>query len=242
LAPAGQGEIITDASFSDSTRAFDANGRLIPIPAYRKFTLGTYIEYGLTDRITLVAQPSVDTAHQDLQQPEPPVVAASDLGARIGLVSFGSTVLSVQALGHLPFVASARQAGYFDQNLVPGADLRLLLGHGFTLGNAPAFFDAEVSHEWQGDGLPQEWHVDLTVGLRPYPRVLVMLAGFFVVAGPPSGACSAWTACWRWLKLQPSIVYDLSAHWSAELGVFATVAGINAGRELGPMVALWYRF
>ena len=46
--------------FSDSTHAFDAQGHLIPVPSYRKFELGTYIEYGLTNWLTLVASPSYD--------------------------------------------------------------------------------------------------------------------------------------------------------------------------------------
>jgi len=29
---------------------------------------------------------------------------------------------------------------------------------------------------------------------------------------------------------------------SAQLGAFLTIAGVNAGRELGPLAALWYRF
>jgi hypothetical protein len=46
--------------FSDSTLAFDAQGHVIPVPSYRKFELGTYIEYGLTNWLTLVASPSYD--------------------------------------------------------------------------------------------------------------------------------------------------------------------------------------
>jgi hypothetical protein len=33
LEPPGEGDIITATEFSDSTRAFDQNGKLIPIPA-----------------------------------------------------------------------------------------------------------------------------------------------------------------------------------------------------------------
>jgi hypothetical protein len=43
--------------------AFDAQGHLIPVPSYRKFELGTYIEYGLTNWLTLVASPSYDRIH-----------------------------------------------------------------------------------------------------------------------------------------------------------------------------------
>ena len=60
LLPPGDGQVIADTFFSDSTQAFDAHGRLIPVPSYRKFELGTYIEYGLTNWLTLVASPSYD--------------------------------------------------------------------------------------------------------------------------------------------------------------------------------------
>jgi hypothetical protein len=45
-----------------------------------------------------------------------------------------------------------------------------------------------------------------------------------------------------WEKLQGSLVYDIAPAWSAQIGAFMTVAGVNAGRELGPLAALWYRF
>ena len=43
LMPPGYGQVIVDTFFSDSTQAFDAQGHLIPVPAYKKFELGTYI-------------------------------------------------------------------------------------------------------------------------------------------------------------------------------------------------------
>ena len=60
LLPPGDGQVIADTFFSDSNRAFDARGQLVPVPSYRKFELGTYIEYGLTNWLTLVASPSYD--------------------------------------------------------------------------------------------------------------------------------------------------------------------------------------
>jgi len=44
------------------------------------------------------------------------------------------------------------------------------------------------------------------------------------------------------VKFQESVVYDVAPHWSLQGGFFETVIGTNAGRELGPMAALWYRF
>jgi hypothetical protein len=116
LEPPGQGEIITAASFSDSTRFFDRNGKLIPIPAYQKFDLGSYIEYGASDRVTIVIQPFADIAHQNIVQPVQPFAATTDLGARFGLASFGSTVISVQVLAHLPLTNTSTASGLFDQD------------------------------------------------------------------------------------------------------------------------------
>jgi protein XagA len=241
LAPPGDCEIITATSFSDTTRIFDANGNLLPVASYKKFDLGSYIEYGLTDRITLVLKPQADIVHQS-GQTGPPAAASSDIGARVGVLNFGNTILSAQGLVHVPVGPASAQAALFDEDRAPGADLRLLLGHGFAIATMSGFVDVEASHTWRGDGLPQEWHADLTFGIRPQPQILLMLASFATLAGNRAADCTSWRVCWTSLKLQPSVVYDVSPHWSAQAGVLATVAGQNAGRELGPILALWYRF
>jgi hypothetical protein len=74
-------------------------------------------------------------------------------------------------------------------------------------------------------------------GLRPLPRLLVMLQSFTsIVNGSLEFGHVSWT------KLQPSLVYELTPKWSVQIGGFVTVAGINAGRELGPTAGVWYRF
>ena len=230
LDPPGQGEIITAAAFSNSTQFFDDSGKLIPIPAYQKFDLGTYIEYGLSDRVTLILQPFADIAHQGVVQPVPPVAATTDFGARFGLASFGSTVISVQVLAHLPLTDTSTASGLFDQDRAPGADFRLLLGQGFQIDTMPGFLDMAVSHTWLGDGLPDEWHADATVGVRPTPRFLLLLASYATISNDGGAVC----APWYWMKLQPSIVYDLSQQWSVEGGFSrpssARTPGANSGR------------
>ncbi len=234
----GQGEIITSTSFSDSTRYFDSNGKLIPIPAYQRFDLGSYIEYGVSDRVTLVLQPYADIAHQGFAQSVQPFAATMDFGARFGLIRFGPTIISLQVLAHMPLTNTSTASGLFDQDRTPGVDFRLLLGHGFQLDTMPGFLDMAVSHTWLGDGLPAEWHAEATVGMRPIPKLMLLLASYSTIS-PAGGAVYA---PWYWMKLQPGVVYDLSQQWSVEGGVFATVLGQNAGRELGPTASLWYRF
>ncbi|MDQ6703114.1 MAG: hypothetical protein M3Z96_08455, partial [Pseudomonadota bacterium] len=82
-----------------------------------------------------------------------------------------------------------------------------------------------------------EWRIDLTMGLRPWPRLLMMLQSYTSIAtGAGQFGHESWT------KLQPSLVYAIAPQWSVQIGGFITVAGINAGRELGPTAGVWYRF
>ena len=97
LMPPGDGQIITYSAFSDTTRAFDANGKLIPVPDYRKFELGTYLEYGLTDWLTVVAAPAYDRVHTPTPGLSYNGLGESEIGARVGLYRSDMTVVSFEA-------------------------------------------------------------------------------------------------------------------------------------------------
>ncbi|MDR3407416.1 MAG: hypothetical protein P4L68_02830 [Methylovirgula sp.] len=238
LAPPGEGQIITASVFSDSTRYFDASGKLIPIPAYEKFSLGSYIEYGLSDEFTLVARPFFD---HDTQATSPTpmhlTTGGTDIGLRAGLANFGDTVISVQAVAHVPFV-SRQPLVNFDSDSIVSGDFRLLVGHSFSLAGMDSFIDLQGGYRLVGDDMPDEWHADVTLGTRPRRNILLLLQSFATIAPQATSDSPAY----NWVKLQESFVYDMSARWSVQGGFFETVAGMNAGRELGPVAAVWYRF
>ena len=97
LLPPGDGQIITYSAFSDSTRAFDGHGNLIPVPDYQKFELGTYVEYGVTDWLTVSAAPAYDRVQTPVPGQSYTGVGESEVAARVGLYHTDSAVLSVQA-------------------------------------------------------------------------------------------------------------------------------------------------
>ncbi len=118
LQPQGEGLAIAAPDFSESTRYFDSNGRLIPIPAYQKFSLGTYIEYGLSDEFTLVAQPFFDSDKQSTSpSPTRLTTGGTDIGLRAGLGNFDGTIISA----HVPFVTRTPLVN-FDEDTVPAGD------------------------------------------------------------------------------------------------------------------------
>ena len=237
LMPPGEGQIIADTSFSDSTRAFDANGHLIPVPSYRKFELGTYLEYGLTNWLTVVASPSYDR----IQNPPPGQsyngLGQSEIAARVGLYRTDTSVLSLQAGLRSPGASFANSLGPFEVRRAASLDIRGMAGRNVVVAGMEGFVEAQAGYRFYAAGQPGEWRIDLTMGLRPFPSVLVMLQSFTsIVDGSLQFGHVSWT------KLQPSLVYDIAPNWSVQIGGFITVAGINAGRELGPTAGIWYRF
>jgi hypothetical protein len=238
LDPAGQGEAIVTASFTDSANAFDASGRLVPVASYRKFELSAWTDYGLTDWLTLIVAPSAD----DIVNSNNPTstyrgLGMTEAGVRMPVLQGGSSILSLQATGLVPGSfdrSNAALAGYDSFQ----SDARLLYGTGFELCGLASFVDVETGYRWYEIG-PGEVRADLTFGIRPIPTVLLLAQSFNVISVGPS---AAYAPNLRSDKLEASAVYDFNTAWSAQLGAFATIAAVDARREQGLVTAVWYRF
>ncbi|MGH6794550.1 MAG: hypothetical protein ACREDH_04975, partial [Methylocella sp.] len=178
LLPQGDGQVIADTFFSDSTQAFDAHGHLIPVSSYRKFELGTYIEYGLTNWLTLVAAPSYDRIHNPPPGQSYNGLGESEIAARVGLYRSDTSVLSFQAGLRSPGDSFADSLGPFEVRRAASLDVRGLAGRNVVVAAMDGFVEAQAGYRFYAAGQPGEWRIDLTMGLRPQPRLLVMLQSF----------------------------------------------------------------
>lgn len=235
---AGTGEAMVTATASQASRAFDASRSLVGTADTTKFELQALVEYGASDWATLIFSPSLQ--HIAIGAP----VSASrsgpgytDVGARLRLLQGDDWVFSAQTLVRLPGtrdMSNPAAAGYRDSE----AELRALFGTNFQAGAWPAFVDVEIAHRWRAGPNPNEWRFDVTLGLEPAPRWLLLLQNFNVIsAGAVVPAPS-----YDYSKLQISARYDLTEQWALQAGVFTTFAGRNALQENGVLVAVWYRF
>jgi hypothetical protein len=120
LEPPGDGQVITTATFSSTRRAF---GKLVPIPTYEKFELASYIEYGLTDRLALIARPSFSAFPAGSSGSSTNI--SSDLGLRIGVVDTANIAISVQDEIHAPVRPHDQHEITFDDPAVFSNDLSL---------------------------------------------------------------------------------------------------------------------
>ena len=161
----------------------------------------------------------------------------SEIAARVGLYRSDTSVLSFQAGLRSPGFSFADSLGPFEARRAASLDFRGLAGRNVVVAGMEGFVEAQAGYRFYAANQPGEWRIDLTIGLRPWPRLLMMLQSYSSITNG-----SGQFGHVSWTKLQPSLVYDISPRWSVQIGGFITVAGINAGRELGPTAGVWYRF
>lgn len=237
--PRGTGQWLATIAGSESTASFNGVG-LASTPRYDKVDADVLLEYGLTDRLTAI----VDSGLQHIAIAAPTDAERtgldySEFGARYGIVQNQSWVLSGQATLRLPGTTDTSNpaaVGYTDVE----ADVRALLGHNFTLGDKPAFFDLEVAERVRSAGAPSEFHADATLGVRILPRWLILAQSSNVIS---EGAGSPiYGGSYEYYKLQLSALYTLAPSWSLQAGGFTTYAGRNALQENGLILGVGHQF
>jgi hypothetical protein len=236
---AGHGQVLVVTTPTTSPREFDADGDLVSRPRYDKIETNLLIEYGATDWLTLMLQPSllnVDVA--------PPTDAHSsgpgytDIGARARLWSDKDSVFSLQAFGRIPGKhdeADPAEIGNTDAEL----DMRALYGRAFKLEGYDAFIDAQFAYRLRFDDPPDELRFDFTFGFRPCAGLLLLAQSFNTFS---NGSAEGVFEDGREHKLQLSAVWDLDDVWSLQLGGIATVAGENTLAQRGFTAGLWAKF
>lgn len=237
--PEGRGLAIVDVTFAEGTRYFDGLGRMTTGNRFRRADASAYLEYGVTDWLMAVVRPDL-TAVSLSGTPKSHYtgLGTSDIGAQLQVLAFGPAVVAVQGLVRLPGSTDTKVRALAG-NTSRDADLRVLFGLPFTVGDWPAFVDAQASYRLRSSHAPDEIHTDLTFGMRPWSDLLFLIQAFNTTA---LGHGTDWFPKADYTHVQVAAVYDFDASWSVELGVYTTVLGRRSLREQGVTTAVWYRF
>lgn len=229
--PPGEALAILKYERSEADSAFEPDGLQTPMPARTDETVSLYVERGVTRRLTLQGK-------LGWTRGEDPFVAYSgrgpvELGLRYAVLQGRRSVVSLYLGGVL--AGEGRNAGY----AAPGAgdadlEARVLAGRSLTLAGRPAFAELQAAR-LDRSGLPDESRLDLTLGLEPSRRWLVLAQVYAGQADAgPAGAP-------RWVKLEISAVRRLG-DWRLQTGWRQAVAGRSTPVEAGPVVAFWRSF
>jgi protein XagA len=210
-----------------------------PAVKQNRFDAQTYVEYGVTNEFTIFGQTALE--RYALSRPAENTYTGldySDLGMRAKLWSTGGWILSGEATLFLPGAYDSHapaQAG----DTGGAAEGRLLAGYSVPLGAMAAFFDAEFGYRLRSAGPPDEWHGDVTVGLKPTSGIMVMIQEFTTVSG---ASTNPGFPSWRTTVLEASIVYALGARWSVQFGLFTSVLAVRTNTAHGATLAVWRTF
>jgi hypothetical protein len=237
--PEGSGQVVVTGTASTASNGFDGTN-LAPTPRYNKFELQGLVEYGLTDRFTLIVSPGLQ--HIDIAAPtnaQRTGLGYTEFGGRYSLLQGESWVASGQVTMRVPGtndISNPAAIGYTSVE----TDVRGLVGHNFTLSAMPGFVDFELAQRFRSGGPPNEFRADATFGLQVAPRWLLLAQSFNVMS--EGAGTSVLFPSYEYYKLQLSAVYSLSPTWSVQGGGFTTFAGRNALQENGILVGVWHRF
>jgi protein XagA len=234
----GHGEIIVATFFDQASDAYDQTGRLVPTPLYRSLQANVYVAYGVTDWLTAIVRPGVQSS--SLAAPADQHYTGlgdSEIAAQARVWRDDSTVVSVLAGARAPTNGGAANSWLQGPDR-PEYDFRLLLGRNFSFYGLAGFADLSAGLRLVS-GAPNEGHFDATLGLYVTPELLVLAQGFNTISGASNNPN---TPQWAQAKGQLSLVYRVNADWRAQAGGFVTLAGRNAYRENGVLMGLWRNF
>ncbi len=199
----------------------------------------TYVEYGLNDDVTVFGQMALE--RYALGPPTPNTYTGFDYsaaGVRAKLWSTGEWVFSGETTVFVPGAgnaAAAAQAG----NTGGAGEARLLAGTNFSFGQWPGFVDAELGYRLRTAGPPDEWHGDVTVGLKPAPGFILLLQDFTTVS---TASTNREFPAWRSSVIEASLVVPLVDRWSVQIGGFTSVLAVKTNTERGAALSVWRRF
>lgn len=261
--PKGKGLIISGTSFNQANLAYDGDGKLTTPVDFQKRDSPFYLEYGVTDRWTLVGNTALqDVSYTSSQGPQQySGFATSKIGLRYGIKPGSSWVFSIQPSLVIPAGGEAVPDGDLGIGGF-GGEVRMLTGRPLKFGTRPGFFNAEAAYDLRSGGAPRQISADLTVGIGVTKNIQFIGQGFYrhtndsLFEGDTILANES-------LKLQASLVFDLpklqllpkkagddepekpvrpKRQTSLQIGVFQGVAGRNIVREQGGMITFWNKF
>lgn len=237
----GHGLAISTFSFYLADRQFDLKGRGSRRPPYRQEEARLYLVYGLRDWVTLGVDTAVRRARDRAPSSEDEPINWHDgaFFARVRLRQWERSVLSVQPLVRVPGPNAVR--GMLGRETdAPEAELRLLYGRSFTLFGRDGFGVAEAAYRRRFGPATDQARFDVTLGLRPFRRFLVLAQSFNTISTGLSGEPGA--PDYDIYKAQVSFVRDLTDRLAVQLGGYVEYAGRNVGAGQAGFLALWFRF
>jgi len=237
--PQGEGLTITAYSFYHSDRFVTMSGKRSSQPAFQKFSVSSYMEYGWREAVTLGGSARLISARQE-NNSSAYSLSEAEFFFRHRILAKDHWVVSYQPMLRIPGVADGN-----DSLLgIKTTDVELRLLAVYEPSILQSFINAEMAYRLRSR-VSDEWRTDLTIGVPMTDKTDMLLQGFGTLATSSlSHAASSVvnSSQYHLVKGQASVVHRLSEVVSVQAGLTCDVWGRNIGLGHGVFTALWYRF
>lgn len=237
--------LVLPVQYATADRQFDDDGDKIDRLRFQQVDVSPYFEYGLTDALTIGAQPRFIWVRQANAMGGDDIntgLADVDVFARLRLWGRDAAALSVQGLVKAPIEADETEAAPlgFDQADVEGS---LLYANAYSAGSGRIFYNLDVGYRKRFEDPGDEIHGNGFIGWSPNNgRWTFVLASnnTFGVRNEDNDVFEALTARpdFRRNQVQGSVSYRLGDRVSIVGGGFTTVSGRNVGVTHGGFISL----
>ncbi|WP_246482297.1 hypothetical protein [Methylopila capsulata] len=236
----GETKLFATAYVTSGDHYFDGRGRLKARDRLRKQDFQLYAEHGLADGLTVFGAGALERITvSGAERSQRRGLGRTELGARVRLAEPGAWIVSAQ--GGVVIAGAKRSEGLAaigetdDQ-----VDMRLLVARSFDAFARPAFVDVQVGYRTRSGDPANEVRVDVTLGVRPAPRWLLLAQSFNVFGqGRWDGP---YALKQRIHKVQAAALLELTAALTIYAAVFATPSARDALDERGAQIGIGYRF
>lgn len=247
--PQPEGETLIISTLSDYTAdaRYDELGRRTPASGYHKQELSFYTVYGLSESLTLGAQPTFFRLNSrpgfGLGKREMSGFSHIELFARQRLFSGNGWLVSSQVLVKLPGPKATEREPLLEASN-KDAEGRLLFGRSGRLGkhllDLEYFSSFEAGYRARNSHAADQLRGDMTIGIRFLPRYQLIAQGINIhsVKKPDSFDSTAYDL----YKAQLSLLRDLPHGVAVQVGGYSEYAGRNIGAGNALFMAIWSRF
>jgi hypothetical protein len=247
----GHGQVILTGSFYRTEQLFDRDGDRLTFDfdgRFEKREFNPFIEFGLTDRLTLLLNlfMSKQQFSNQFSTLSNTGLGDSEVGLRLRLTRTDVPVLfAVQSVVKL---ATAEKGGEVALgNRQTDVDVRGVFGGSIGHGSQPPFWSVEAGFRKRTDGPADELKLDATLGVYVQRRIMLMAqlsgtkglknADQFDINGNPTLSPD-----YDLYRLQGSAVFTLAPRLRLQAGGFAHAFGRNTGAGGGGLVSAWVTF
>lgn len=239
--PEGGGQIIIGGGpYWATIQGFDNRGNPTNSGSMNRLDISPYWEHGLTQRWTVGIAPRLQATWMDQGTTRSSGfgLAEVSLFARYALHRGERDVLAIQGTVSTPGIGSIRNP--FIAEAHASYEARIAYGRSFDMPrNTAGFAAAGIGYRFRSGSPADEVRFDATLGWRFAPQWSLIGQYFGTLGMRNNGPGGPDYAIHR---LQGSVVYDLNARHSVQLGYMNEIDGRRVALGQAVLLAWWYRY